>query len=93
MKKKFYRIGIACSIVFALAGCTRMLGDIFFSSYCLRCKVTEWALETPYWSSEECGGGKDELETECKAAAYEQHRSGHPNAVCECETYRAAEEE
>lgn len=84
MRKHSTILIFAFGSVLVLSSCMQILGDIIFPNRCVRCEVKNWS--NSFWSSSECGGGRDLLETECKAKAYDLHDL-YPDAECDCNYY------
>lgn len=63
--------------------CEFLVTEIVTPNQCKRCKVLDVFSEV-VWSDDECGGYRVNLETECKAAAYDWG----DDAVCYCESYK-----
>lgn len=80
MQQKIKLAGIVLAATL-LTGCAQILGDLLFPNQCIVCRVYDYS--GTIWSSEECGGGQNALETECKAKAYDEKKY-NPNAECEC---------
>jgi hypothetical protein len=77
--KLTWKIGAVVLVATCLTSCAQILGDLLFPNYCQECKVLDMS-NSVVWSEEECGGGQDDMETRCKAEAYDR---GY-GATCEC---------
>jgi len=84
MKTHSMKFGYVVVLLFSLSSCTEIIGNIVFPNRCIRCEVKNWS--NSFWSSHECGGGRDVLETECKAVAYDL-RHTYPEVECQCNYY------